>query len=118
MLNQQKTGVNTVAFLGTIILENSLIGKHSRDEKSRDEKTRDEKKSAEVAVVIVLAFGAANYLGGLPAYWLSDKVGRSMKLAIGPPNTAWSTSVYAFLFQDPRVVGPGAMLSSSPSSLC
>jgi MFS family permease len=59
------------------------------------------KKSAQTAAIIGLAFGAANYLGGLPAYWLSDKVGRSIMLAIGLPNMAWSMLVFAFLFKIP-----------------
>lgn len=92
MLSQQMTGVNTIAFLGTIVLENSLIWEHSNSEK----------KSAEVAAIIGLAFGAANYLGGLPAYWLSDKIGRSIMLSIGLPNMAWSMLVFAFLFKIPK----------------
>jgi hypothetical protein len=31
--------------------------------------TTDPKDTAETAAIIGLAFGAANYIGGLPAYW-------------------------------------------------
>jgi MFS family permease len=58
-----------------------------------------EKNNAETAAIIGLAFGAANYLGGLPAYWLSDRIGRSIMLALGFPNMAWSMLVFAFLFK-------------------
>lgn len=59
----------------------------------------EEKNNAETAAIIGLAFGAANYLGGLPAYWLSDRIGRSILLALGFPNMAWSMMVFAFLFK-------------------
>jgi MFS family permease len=83
MISQQMTGVNTIAFLGTIVWSKNL---------------RD-RKSAKTAAISGLAFGAANYLGGLPAYWLSDRVGRSIMLALGFPNMAWSMLVFAFLFR-------------------
>ncbi|KAF2846158.1 MFS general substrate transporter [Plenodomus tracheiphilus IPT5] len=89
MISQQMTGVNTIAFLGTIVWESSLGNKHRDDTKS----------SAQTAAIIGLAFGAANYVFGLPAYWLSDVVGRSIMLAIGLPNMAWSMLVFAFLFK-------------------
>lgn len=56
-------------------------------------------KNAKLAAIIGLAFGAANYVFGLPAYWLSDKIGRSIMLALGLPNMAWSILVFAFLFK-------------------
>lgn len=59
----------------------------------------DEGYIARIAAILGLAFGAANYLGGLPAYWLSDKIGRSIMLATGLPNMAWSMLVLALLFQ-------------------
>lgn len=90
MISQQMTGVNTIAFLGTIIWQNSIVSNAG---------TSDEKKSAEIAAIIGLAFGAANYLGGLPAYWLSDRVGRSVMLSLGLPNMAWSMLVFALLFK-------------------
>ena len=58
-------------------------------------------QSAKIAAIIGLAFGAANYVFGLPAYWLSDKIGRSIMLALGLPNMAWSMLVFAFLFKIP-----------------
>jgi len=85
MISQQMTGINTIAFLGTTVWQNSL-------------NTTD---SPETTAIIGLFFGAANYLGGLPAYWLSDKIGRSILLAIGLPNMAWSMLVFALLFQIP-----------------
>lgn len=42
------------------------------------------------------------YLGGIPAYWLSDKIGRSILLAIGLPNMAWAMLVFALLFKIPE----------------
>ncbi|KAF2822935.1 MFS general substrate transporter [Ophiobolus disseminans] len=93
MSSQQMTGVNTIAFLGTIVWSKSL-----GDASIIAEDPVKHKKSAETAAIIGLAFGAANYLGGLPAYWLSDRVGRSIMLAIGFPNMAWSMLVFAFLF--------------------
>lgn len=57
------------------------------------------KQSAETAAIIEITFRAANYLGGLPAYWLSDRIGRSIMLALGFPNMAWSILVSAFLFK-------------------
>ncbi|KAI4688445.1 hypothetical protein J4E81_008042 [Alternaria sp. BMP 2799] len=55
-----------------------------------------------------LAFGAANYMFGLPAYWSSDRLGRSVMLLLGLPNMAWSILVFAFLFKirDPSVQIP------------
>lgn len=88
MIAQQFSGVNTIAFLGTIVWENSLVLEQ-----------KDPRKNAEVAAIIGLAFGAANYLGGLPAYWLADKIGRSIMLAIGLPNMAWLMLIFAFLFK-------------------
>jgi MFS family permease len=65
------------------------------------EGSTDLKNSAQTAAIIGLAFGAANYVFGLPAYWLSDKVGRSVMLALGLPNMAWAMLVFAFLFKIP-----------------
>lgn len=96
-------GVNTIAFLGTAVWQNSL----------------GPAASAKVSAIIGLVFGISNYLGGLPvsqgfavcgratlrevqAYWLSDRVGRSIMLAIGLPNMAWSMLVFAMLFQIPE----------------
>jgi MFS family permease len=87
MTSQQMTGVNSIAFLGNIVWSRSL-----GDASLVTNKT---------AAIIGLAFGAANYLGGLPAYWLSDRVGRSIMLAIGFPNMAWSMLVFAFMFKIP-----------------
>ncbi|KAF2867314.1 major facilitator superfamily domain-containing protein [Massariosphaeria phaeospora] len=86
MIAQQMTGVNTIAFLGTTVWETSL----------------GTSTNAKVSAIIGLLFGAANYVGGLPAYWLSDKVGRSIMLALGLPNMAWSMLVFAFIFQIPE----------------
>ncbi|KAF1978786.1 MFS general substrate transporter [Bimuria novae-zelandiae CBS 107.79] len=86
MISQQMTGVNTIAFLGTAVWQNSL-GPES---------------PAKVSAIIGLIWGAANYFGGLPAYWLSDRIGRSILLAIGLPNMAWSMLVFAMLFQMPE----------------
>lgn len=83
MLTQQLSGVNTIAFLGTTVWENSL----------------GTATSPKVSAIIGLIFGAANYIGGLPSYWLSDKFGRSIMLLFGLPNTAWSMLVFALLFQ-------------------
>lgn len=94
MISQQMTGVNTIAFLGTIVWSRSL-GDASLIANNPDK----HKQSAETAAIIGLAFGAANYLGGLPAYWLSDRVGRSIMLALGFPNMAWSMLIFAFLFK-------------------
>lgn len=85
MISQQMTGVNTIAFLGTAVWENAFKPQNS----------------ARAGAVIGLLFGAATYLGGLPAYWLSDKYGRSIMLAFGLPNMAWSMFVFAFLFEMP-----------------
>jgi MFS family permease len=60
------------------------------------------KDSAQTAAIIGLAFGAANFGGGLPAYWLSDRVGRSIMLAIGLPGMAISMLIFAFLFKIPN----------------
>jgi hypothetical protein len=95
MISQQMTGVNTIAFLGTTVWENSL-GTSS---------------SAKTNAIIGLLFGAANYLGGLPAYWLSDKYGRSILLAFGLPNMAWSMLVFALLFQLPEGVKRTSLVS-------
>ena len=40
--------------------------------------------------------------GGIPAYWLSDVYGRSILLAVGLPNMAWSMLVFAFMFKIPE----------------
>src|SRR5256885_14720616 len=40
--------------------------------------------------------------GGIPAYWLSDVYGRSILLAAGLPNMAWSMLVFAFMFKIPE----------------
>ncbi|KAH7361111.1 major facilitator superfamily domain-containing protein [Pyrenochaeta sp. MPI-SDFR-AT-0127] len=93
MISQQMTGVNTIAFLGTIVWERSLI----------TEGTQNLSESARTAAIIGLAFGAANYVFGLPAYWLSDRIGRSIMLALGLPNMAWSMLVFAFLFKVPNL---------------
>ena len=85
MISQQMTGINTIALLGTQVWENSLG-------------TTDNPKTT---AIIGIFFGAANYLGGLPAYWLSDKIGRSILLSAGLPNMAWSMLVFALLFQIP-----------------
>lgn len=82
MITQQFTGVNTIAVLGTIVWKNSI--------KANSDKT---------AAIIGLAFGAANYIFGLPAYSLSDRLGRSNLLCLGLPNMAWSMLVFAFLFK-------------------
>lgn len=66
------------------------------------EASPDPKDSARIAAIIGLAFGGSNYLFGLPAYWLSDKVGRSIMLALGLPNMGWSMLVFAFLFKIPQ----------------
>lgn len=43
---------------------------HNEGENSiRWDESYGPKKSAETSAIIGLAFGAANYLGGLPAYW-------------------------------------------------
>ncbi|KAI4644341.1 hypothetical protein J4E93_006242 [Alternaria ventricosa] len=81
MITQTLTGVNTIAFLGTIVWPNSG--------------TNSDRTSA----IIGLAFGAANYMFGLPAYWSSDRLGRSVMLLLGLPNMAWSILVFAFLFK-------------------
>ncbi|KAF1959475.1 MFS general substrate transporter [Byssothecium circinans] len=96
MSSQQMTGVNTIAFLGTIVWTKSL-GDASIMANNPDKP----KENAQTAAIIGLAFGAANYLGGLPAYWygLSDRIGRSIMLALGLPNMAWSMLVFAFLFK-------------------
>ena len=86
MISQQMTGVNTIAFLGTTVWENAL----------------GTAINPNIPAIIGLFFGAANYLGGLPAYWLSDKYGRSILLAAGLPNMAWSMLVFALLFQLPE----------------
>jgi hypothetical protein len=95
MISQQMTGLNVIAFLGTTVWENSL-GTSS---------------SAKTNAIIGLVFGAANYLGGLPAYWLSDKYGRSILLAFGLPNMAWSMLVFALLFQLPEGVTRTSLVS-------
>ncbi|KAF1848807.1 MFS general substrate transporter [Cucurbitaria berberidis CBS 394.84] len=89
MISQQMTGVNT----STIVWENSLVNTDSQTHVKSDART---------AAIIGLAFGAANYVFGLPAYWLSDKIGRSIMLALGLPNMAWSMLVFAFLFKIPN----------------
>ncbi|KAI4947472.1 hypothetical protein J4E91_006826 [Alternaria rosae] len=90
MITQTLTGVNTIAFLGTIVWPNA------------------ERNSDRTAATIGLAFGAANYVFGLPAYWSSDRLGRSVMLLLGLPNMAWSILVFAFLFKipDPSVQIP------------
>ncbi|RYN47105.1 hypothetical protein AA0114_g8015 [Alternaria tenuissima] len=82
MITQTLTGVNTIAFLGTIIWNNAITD-----------------NSDQIAAIIGLAFGAANYVFGLPAYWSSDRLGRSIMLLLGLPNMAWSILVFAFLFK-------------------
>ncbi len=86
------SGVNTIAFLGTVVWSNSIVSKE----------THDYAHSARTAAIIGLAFGASNYFFGLPAYWLSDRVGRSIMLALGLPNLAWSMLVLAFMFKIPE----------------
>lgn len=81
MISQQMTGINTIAILGTSVWQNGT------------------QVNPKVSAIIGLSFGAANYLGGLPAYWLSDRYGRSILLALGLPNMAWSMLVFACLFQ-------------------
>jgi len=90
MITQTLTGVNTIAFLGTIVWPDA------------------ERNSDRTAATIGLAFGAANYVFGLPAYWSSDRLGRSVMLLLGLPNMAWSILVFAFLFKirDPSVQIP------------
>ncbi|CAN9470993.1 unnamed protein product [Alternaria alternata] len=82
MITQTLTGVNTIAFLGTIVWNNAITD-----------------NSDQIAAIIGLAFGAANYVFGLPAYWSSDRLGRSIMLLLGLPNMAWSILVFAFLFK-------------------
>ncbi|KAF2107090.1 major facilitator superfamily domain-containing protein [Lophiotrema nucula] len=86
MITQQMTGINTIALLGTSV----WVEKPSTP------------KDYKIAAAIGVCFGAANYLGGLPAYWLSDKFGRSIMLAAGLPNMAWSMLVFALLFKIPE----------------
>ncbi|KAF2732388.1 MFS general substrate transporter [Polyplosphaeria fusca] len=83
MIAQQMTGVNTIAVLGTTVWENSL----------------GSSTNSQIDATIGIVFGAANYIAGIPAYWFSDKYGRSIMLAIGLPNMAWSMLVFAFLFK-------------------
>jgi MFS family permease len=85
MITQTLTGVNTIAFLGTIVWKNAITA-----------------NSDQTAAIIGLAFGAANYVFGLPAYWSSDRIGRSIMLLLGLPNMAWSMLVFAFLFKIPE----------------
>jgi MFS family permease len=85
MITQTLTGVNTIAFLGTIVWKNAI-----------------ETNSDRTAAIIGLAFGAANYIFGLPAYWSSDRLGRSIMLLLGLPNMAWSILVFALLFKIPE----------------
>ncbi|OCK95717.1 uncharacterized protein K441DRAFT_555485, partial [Cenococcum geophilum 1.58] len=85
MITQQMTGVNTIAFLSTTVYKNSFGADIS----------------AEVIASAGLAFGAANYIFGLPAYWPSEKYGRSIMLPPGPPNPAWLMPVFAFCFKIP-----------------
>ncbi|KAF2265095.1 MFS general substrate transporter [Lojkania enalia] len=96
MIAQQMTGVNTIAFLGTSVWDNSL----------------GTAESSKTAAVIGIFFGGANYLGGLPAYWLSDKYGRSVLLAAGLPNMAWSMLTFALMFQIPESSGARVPLVS------
>jgi MFS family permease len=91
MITQTLTGVNTIAFLGTIVWP--------RAEPSSDQAEND---SDRTTAIIGLAFGAANYLFGLPAYWSSDRLGRSVMLLLGLPNMAWSILVSALLFKIPE----------------
>ncbi|KAK7755382.1 hypothetical protein SLS62_002609 [Diatrype stigma] len=85
MISQQMTGVNTIALLGTTVWETTL-GKNI---------------NAKVVAMIGLVFGGTGCLVGLLAYWLSDICGRSILLAAGLPNMAWSLFVLAFLFRLP-----------------
>ncbi|KAF2183473.1 MFS general substrate transporter [Zopfia rhizophila CBS 207.26] len=93
MIAQQMTGVNTIAFLGTTVWQNSL---RTNSETASDPKPATD---ATVIAIIGLVWGAFNYIGGLPAYWLSDKYGRSILLAAGLPNMAWSMLVFALIFK-------------------
>ncbi|KAF2028227.1 MFS general substrate transporter, partial [Setomelanomma holmii] len=94
MISQQMTGVNTIAFLGTIVWSKSL-GQDTIDKNDPAQL----KQNAEVAAIIGLAFGAAN-VRDQPGYFsLSDKIGRSIMLLLGLPNMAWSMLVFALLFQ-------------------
>ncbi|KAH9869803.1 hypothetical protein IAQ61_007016 [Plenodomus lingam] len=103
MISQQMTGVNTIAFLGTVVWENSLNVSSGPEDTNIGAQTGAivglTKDTAQTAAIIGLAFGAANYVFGLPAYWLSDVIGRSIMLALGLPNMAWSMLVFAFLFK-------------------
>jgi MFS family permease len=102
MISQQMTGVNTIAFLGTTVWDNSL----------------GTSENPKTSAIIGLLFGAANYLGGLPAYWLSDKYGRSILLAAGLPNMAWSMLVFALLFQIPDASDAKVPLVSIFAIIC
>ncbi|KAF3048629.1 hypothetical protein E8E11_004853 [Didymella keratinophila] len=96
MLSQILTGVNVIAMLGTIVWEDLLLPPPSEPP---IKVATNERYNAKIAAILGLAFGAANYVGGLPAYWLSDRIGRSIMLAIGLPNMAWSMLVLALFFQ-------------------
>ncbi|KAJ4338177.1 hypothetical protein N0V87_004154 [Didymella glomerata] len=82
--------------LGTIVWEDLLLPPPSEPP---IKVATNERYNAKIAAILGLAFGAANYIGGLPAYWLSDRIGRSIMLAMGLPNMAWSMLVLALLFQ-------------------
>ena len=95
MISQQLTGVNSIAILGTIVWQ-SLLEKRAPYGVPY---VNNAQENARIAAIIGLAFGAANYIAGLPAYHLADKVGRSIMLALGLPNMAWSMLVVALLFR-------------------
>jgi len=50
------------------------------------------------ATWIGLAFGVVNYVCGLPAYMLEERVGRSILLLLGLPNMAWLMLILSLCF--------------------